>query len=207
MAKKERFPNIQTPEAVFSYPSLDQARKTDPDDPNEKAKFQLTLIFLPDAQRTPLYKAMQAQAIAAAQQQFPGKDVVAMFKAGPNGEAAELRSPFRRDTAKKGYNPPRFPEGTVFINARTTRRPQCANNKMELVVGEALREQFYAGAVGRASVSAFYYDKKGNKGVSFGLGNVQKLRDGDRIDNSSTAEDDFTADLSAAPQGVEDLFV
>lgn len=194
MATKERLPTIRTPEGIFSYPSLDIARKQDEDDPKEKAKFQLTLIFLPAAQLTPEYKEMQAQAIKAAQGAYPGKDVVAMFKDG------SLRSPFRRDVAKKGY-----PEGAVFVNLRTTRRPQCIDAQGKVVVGEDLREQFYPGAIGRASVNTFVYDRVGNQGVSFGLGNVIKLRDGERLDSSTRAEDDFTADLSATPAAVDDL--
>ena len=38
---------------------------------------------------------------------------------------------------------------------------------------------------------AFTYDTKGNKGVSFGLNNVQKVKDDEPLGNFSRAEDDF----------------
>jgi hypothetical protein len=41
--------------------------------------------------------------------------------------------------------------------------------------------EVYSGAWYRAQVRAFAYENAGNKGVSFGLQNVQKLRDDDPL--------------------------
>ena len=44
----------------------------------------------------------------------------------------------------------------------------------------------------------FTYDTNGSKGVSFGLQNLQKLRDGERIDGRMRPEDEFEAIESGA---------
>ena len=45
----------------------------------------------------------------------------------------------------------------------------------------------------RASLRPFTYDTNGSKGVSFALQNLQKLRDGERIDGRLRPEDEFEA--------------
>jgi hypothetical protein len=54
----------------------------------------------------------------------------------------------------------------------------------------------------RASLRAFAYDTNGNKGVSFGLNNIQKLGEGQRLDGRKAATDEFDADLSQAPADI-----
>ena len=56
----------------------------------------------------------------------------------------------------------------------------------------------YSGVYGRVGVDFFPYNSGGKKGVGCGLTNVQILRDGEALDNRTTAEDDF-----GAPQGYQ----
>ena len=51
--------------------------------------------------------------------------------------------------------------------------------------------QLYSGVWARVSINAFAFNTQGNKGVSFGLNHVQKVRDGDYLGGRSKAEDDF----------------
>jgi hypothetical protein len=44
-------------------------------------------------------------------------------------------------------------------------------------------------------MNAYAYDVSGNRGVSFGLGNVQKVADGEALSSRTTAEDDFSDDF------------
>jgi hypothetical protein len=55
--------------------------------------------------------------------------------------------------------------------------------------------QVYSGAFARVSVTAFAYDQQGNKGVSFGLNNVQMLGGGERLLGGPRAQDEFADDL------------
>ena len=53
-------------------------------------------------------------------------------------------------------------------------------------------------------MSVFAYDKAGNRGISFGLNNVQKLGDGERLDGRLKAEDDFDP-IEDKPAKLDDL--
>jgi hypothetical protein len=64
--------------------------------------------------------------------------------------------------------------------------------------------EVYAGSKGRASIRPFAYDNDA-KGVSVGLNNYQKVGEGERLDGRASAEDEFDADLSAAPSSLSDL--
>jgi len=48
-----------------------------------------------------------------------------------------------------------------------------------------------SGDYGRVSINAYAYDSNGNRGVSFGLNNVQFLEKGEPLGGRSRAEDDF----------------
>jgi hypothetical protein len=41
--------------------------------------------------------------------------------------------------------------------------------------------------------------------VSFGLGNVQKYDDGERLDSRQAADEEFEADLSKTPASLDDV--
>lgn len=184
---------IVTPKATLSYPHLDQPQK--PQKPTDKPKYSLALVFPEGSDLA----AMQAAVLAAAEAKWPGKSAE-MFRVGA------LRSPFRKDAEAKGY-----PAGSIFVNARSEQQPGMVylhagpDKKPAKVAAEDVREVFYPGALVRAQLRAFAYDNSGNKGVSFALNNVQKLGDGDRLDNRQAAEDAFEADLNATPADISGL--
>ncbi|SDX64256.1 Protein of unknown function [Salimicrobium album] len=49
----------------------------------------------------------------------------------------------------------------------------------------------YSGCFIRASVNFFAFNTNGNKGIAAGLGNIQKIRDGEMLSGGSTADEDF----------------
>ena len=56
---------------------------------------------------------------------------------------------------------------------------------------------FYSGCYGRASIRFYAYNQNGNKGVGCGLGNVQKLEDGQPLDGRTTALEDFSTPIAS----------
>ena len=54
--------------------------------------------------------------------------------------------------------------------------------------------EVYSGCYGRLTLNFYAYNANGNKGVAAGLGNVQKLEDGEPLGGFTRAEDDFTAE-------------
>lgn len=162
--------------------------------PKGKPKYSLAILFDgndPDVRKS-LIEGEHA-ILAAAEEQF-GVKAATMIKTGA------LKQPFRRDWEAKGY-----PEGTVYLNARSIYRPGTVyawpdeTGKPAKVAEEDITKVFYPGAKVRVTMLAFYYDQEGSKGITFGLNNIQKLADGPRLDGWTAAEDDFEADESLKP--------
>lgn len=49
----------------------------------------------------------------------------------------------------------------------------------------------YSGCYARVSLNFYAFNSNGNKGVAYGLGNIQKIRDGESFGGRSSATDDF----------------
>jgi hypothetical protein len=98
-----------------------------------------------------------------------------------------LRSPFRDGSNeredKDGY------EGNMFIGARSNDRPGVIVGRDRLPCTD--ESEVYGGCYVRASLTAFAYDVDGNRGVSFALNNVWKIRDGEPFGSRRSAEDEF----------------
>jgi hypothetical protein len=192
---------ITTPLAVLSYPHFLHPQPADTEEnPNAKDKFAGTFIFLEGTDM----EAMRKAAFAAAEEKWPGK-AAELFKKG----LPAFRSPFRyTDAEEKNY-----PAGSIFVGARSDTRPglvypyaEPGTGKPALVPLDKITEVFYPGAIVRAQLRAFAYDRKGNKGVSFALNHVQFVKDGERLDNRVKAEDAFEAtELAETPASLEDL--
>ena len=52
-------------------------------------------------------------------------------------------------------------------------------------------EELYSGCFINISVRGFAYDKESNRGVAFGMNNVQLVKKGERLGGATTAEEDF----------------
>jgi len=161
---------VVTPVARASYARLLEPAMS----LNDELKYSVSLIFPSDAD---ISEMKQAAANALIDKWGPDK------KHWPKG----LRSPFRDGNEK---DDPLY-EDTTFVNVSSTDPPQVGhkigNKFVELTNGRDV----YSGMYIRASLTAFAYDKKGNKGVSFGLGNVLKVRDGERLDGRTDGDTDF----------------
>ena len=124
---------------------------------------------------------------------------------------AGLHKPLRDspdDVLAKGY-----PEGSTFINVRSNQQPGMVypwpaspGSKVPAVVPpEKVAETFYPGCYVVASLTAYGFEAEGKKGPTFGLNNLQWVKDGERLDNRRKAEEEFVASLDAAPADLADL--
>jgi hypothetical protein len=75
-----------------------------------------------------------------------------------------------------------------MITAKSKSRPGIVDADVQPITDQM---DFYPGCTCRASVVPFAFDKKGSKGVTFLLNNIQKLKDGTRLDGKMKAEDEF----------------
>lgn len=75
-----------------------------------------------------------------------------------------------------------------IINVSSKNAPQIVDAGLNPIIDPT---EFYSGCYGRASINFFAYNNNGNKGISAGLNNLQKLEDGEPLGSFSTAEQDF----------------
>lgn len=81
---------------------------------------------------------------------------------------------------------------SYFINAYTLTKPQVVDENREDIEDES---EFYSGCYGRASITFYAYNHEGEVGIACGLGNVQKLREGEVLKGYSDARFEFLDDF------------
>jgi hypothetical protein len=81
-------------------------------------------------------------------------------------------------------------KGMYFISATSKTKPQIVDAQLQAIIDPT---EFYSGCYGRASINFYAYSVNGNRGIACGLGNLQKLADGDSFTGRKRAEDEFTA--------------
>ena len=175
-----------TPEAMLSYPALFEPKPT----PSGDLKYGCALVFQEGADLSALKKA----ALAALEERWGAKAKEMLQK-------KQLKWPFRDGAERdaQGYGP-----DTTFINVSSKQQPGVVDR----YAGTDGRprpitdpSEVYPGCFVRASLRPFTYNTNGSKGVSFGLQNLQKLRDGERIDGRMRPEEEF----EAVERGAADL--
>lgn len=80
-------------------------------------------------------------------------------------------------------------KGHYFINANSTTPPQIVDKYVKPILD---RNEVYSGCYARVSLNFYVFNSNGNKGVACGLGNIQKIRDGESLGGRSSATDDFS---------------
>ncbi|WP_200813127.1 DUF2815 family protein [Helcococcus massiliensis] len=79
-------------------------------------------------------------------------------------------------------------KNSYFLNANSITQPQIVDRRVQPIVETS---EIYSGIYARVSLNFYAFNTNGNKGVAVGLGNVQKLRDGDPLGGRTNASDDF----------------
>ncbi|MGI9494046.1 MAG: DUF2815 family protein [Geminicoccaceae bacterium] len=172
--------NLITPQGRLSFPQLFEPREINGSEP----KYGATIIF--EDNDDPQLKAMKEAALEAAREKFGAKTDQLI-------KAKKIKWPFLDGATELRDG---FGEGKVFIRPTSKQQPGCVDryagsDGKPKPITEA--GELYAGCYVRASLRPFAYDTNGNKGVSFGLQNIQKLDEGERLDGRAKAEDEFEA--------------
>jgi hypothetical protein len=165
--------NIITPSFRVSYPNVFKPKRNEL---NGKDEYSLVALFPKGADLSQL----KAAAMAAIEKKWPN----------PATRPQNIRTPFRKheDRIKDGKLPAGYEAGGIYINLKSSVKPGVVNQQVQDIIDP---QDFYAGCYARAAVTAFAYDQKGNRGVSFGLQNLQKVKDGDPLGSRTLATDDF----------------
>ena len=143
-----------------------------------KEKYSVSVLIPKDDTKTieAINRAIDA-AIDEGVAKFGGKK--------PNKEAIKIPlrdgDVERDDEAYKGH---------YFINANSTTPPQIVDRAVQPILD---RGEVYSGCYARVSLNFYAYNANGNKGIACGLGNIQKVRDGEPLGGRSNAADDFSS--------------
>lgn len=170
---------VITGEVRLSYANIWEPKSINGSDPKYSAS-----LLIPKAD-TETIKAIEAAIDAALQ------DGVGKFggKLPPKGF---LKLPLRDgDTEREdaAY------AGHYFLNANSKNPPQVVDADVKPILD---RGEVYSGCYARASITFYAFNTNGNKGVAVGLGNIQKLRDGEPLGGGNiSAESDFGAFAAA----------
>lgn len=171
---------IRTPKFRVSFPSVFE-KSGPPGTDAKKLKYSVVMLFnLVEIEKNPAQKALWDAMLNAAKACAVDKWHDKM----PQG----LVSPFRNGTEKEQYDG--YGEGVIFLTAKTERRPGIVDQNVNRIIDP---EDFYAGCYAHADINPYAWSYMGKNGIGFGLQNVQKIADGERIGGGASAESSFDA--------------
>lgn len=78
---------------------------------------------------------------------------------------------------------------SYFINANSKDKPHIVDRNVDPILD---RSEIYSGCYARVSISLYAFNSNGSKGIACGLGNIQKIADGEPLGGRTRAEDDFS---------------
>ncbi len=84
----------------------------------------------------------------------------------------------------------------MTASSKADRRPDIVDINLNPIMNQS---EIYSGCYGRVSIRFFAYNSNGKKGVGCGLGNVQKLEDGEPLAGGRSAAEDFASLAATAP--------
>lgn len=90
---------------------------------------------------------------------------------------------FKEDDSLKGY---------YFFNCSSLKKPDVVGTERDIdkKLVRLAEDEIKSGDYGRVTVRFYGFDQK-SRGVAVGLGNIQKLEDGEPLGSSSSADSDF----------------
>lgn len=167
--KKESI-RVLTPMFRVSFPTLDKPKSNFK---NQEPVYSIQMLFPKDADLTEMKKAANKAAInkwGADKTEWP----------------ENRRSPFKDGNKKKLENY----KDMIVVEARTKLKPGIVDKDLNEILDV---KEVYAGCWCRATLTCYAYEQGENAGVSFGLQNVQKVKDGPAFSGKKNAKDDFEA--------------
>ena len=167
---------IITPEFTVSFPQVFEPKGMNGSQP----KYSLVMLFDNDTDLSEMKKAAEE----ATKAKFP------------NGLPANFNNPFH-DQENKADKYSGYVAGNIYVTTKSNDKPGLVDHNLQAIISP---EDFYPGCRCVAQVNAYAYDNV-IKGVAFGLQNIQKVGDGERLDNRASAKSVFSAVAKPASEG------
>jgi hypothetical protein len=165
---------------------------------DQAPKFSVTMLFRPTENLKPLEVAL----IAAARKKW--SDKLPKELAQPSGfvQIGSIRAaiPGNRAWPIKNGNDSIADDGSIYAgfvsmvavraSSKADRPPELVDQRVQPIMD---RSQLYSGCWAYVAIRAYAYDAQVNKGLSFALISVQKIRDDQPFGNAVKAEDCFSS--------------
>lgn len=197
---------LMTPEFRVSFPSVFTKSQYGESEP----KYSVVALFTPASfsdKDKEKWRAIRAALDTVCLAEFK-KNLNDMVKANPSFKVCGMPTTLTPKGAaiwyRRGETKPHlegYGAGVAFFTLASTKRRPGVIDTQNVPLTE---EEFYAGCYARATVLPFTYDNKFGKGVSLGLGNLQKLKDGESFSGFSSAEEDFGGEAAEFDEGVDE---
>lgn len=143
-----------------------------------EAKFSVCCIFPKSGTKT--VEAVKA-AIEAAKELGREKKWGGKIPAGPS-----FKTPLRDGDIERPDDP--VYKNCYFINANSKEAPQIVDRRKQPITDPL---ECGSGDYCNVMVTFFPFNANGNRGIAAGLGNIQKVKDGERLAGRTSAASDF----------------
>jgi hypothetical protein len=199
MADVQQKPKLLTPVFRVAFPQIITAmvtvpgQKPRPAAPGEKGRYSIVALFDMAAIKADPKEKQKFDALVAAVNQA----CIDTFKRPMKElDRSVYKLPFHKGEEKSDYAG--FGPGIIYSTFSAYTRPPGVANQRGQNADAAI---IYPGCYARASVNP--YAKTQWKSVSIGVNNLQFVRDGERLDGVTSAEEDFGSDpLEFADDGL-----
>lgn len=173
MAKNESLTKIIIP-CRISFANIWEAKSINGSDP----KYSVSCV-IPKSDKKTLAKINAA--IEAAKEEAKGKKWGG--KIPPN-----LKLPLRDGDIERPDD--ENYANCMFLNANSSDKPGIVDRQVNPILDPM---QVYSGCYCNVSLSLYGFNSNGNRGIACGLGNIQWLKDGERLSGKADAASDFDA--------------
>jgi len=173
MAKNESATKIVVP-CRISFANIWEAKSINGSDP----KYSVSCL-IPKSDKKTLAKIQKA--IEAAKEDAKGKKWGGKIP-------ANLKLPLRDGDIERPDD--ENYANCMFLNANSSDKPGIVDRQVNPILDPM---QVYSGCYCNVSLSLYGFNSNGNRGVACGLGNIQWLKDGERLSGKADAASDFEA--------------
>jgi hypothetical protein len=163
MAIKIKLKNVR-----LSYANLFEPRE------NQSGQLRYgTAVIIPKSH--PQIDELAAAVTTAGEEKFGKKWAIMFKKTDPIHDADADGKADEDENYKDCY----------YINTSSKRKPQVVDRKVQPILDES---EIWSGCMVNLSIAVFPFEVPENKGVSFGLNNVQLVKEGERLGGASNPE-------------------
>lgn len=186
-AKLTKSGRVNTPKGRLAFVTLAEPRAKKDAKPGAKPKYSVAILLPKGADISALKK------LAADKAKEKWGDKIPAKMRNPIKKCVECQD--KDGNTYAGFDDPRF-EYCIWPTA--INKPGVIDGKNQPVTDAG---DMYSGRWGMLNVHAYWYDMDGNRGISFGLDNVQLLDHDDSLGGRSKATSEFEAVAGADAGG------